>query len=314
MKSNLSIVFMGTPEFAAHSLRLVVESGYNVVGVITAPDRPSGRGQKINYSSVKEYAVKKGLHLMQPTNLKDTTFIEELKALNADIQVVVAFRMLPEVIWNMPSKGTLNLHASLLPKYRGAAPINWAIINGEKESGVTTFFIEKEIDTGNIILQEKVNIEENENAGHLHDKLMEVGGQLVCETIDKISSGKIEGTAQKGKATQAPKIFKKDCKINWSDSIENIHDFIRGLSPYPTAWTFVDEEQKQNIKVFKSSIQKTSHSESSGKIITDGKNELKVAVNGGFIQLHEIQLSGKKKMKTEDFLRGYRFAEDIILK
>jgi methionyl-tRNA formyltransferase len=314
MKSNLRIVFMGTPEFAAHSLRLVVESGYNVVGVITAPDRPSGRGQKINYSSVKEYAVKKGLHLMQPTNLKDTTFIEELKALNADIQVVVAFRMLPEVIWNMPSKGTLNLHASLLPKYRGAAPINWAIINGEKESGVTTFFIEKEIDTGNIILQEKVNIEENENAGHLHDKLMEVGGQLVCETIDKISSGKIEGTAQEGKATKAPKIFKKDCKINWSDSIENIHNFIRGLSPYPTAWTFVDEEQKQNIKVFKSSIQKTSHSESNGKIITDGKSELKVAVHGGFIQLHEIQLSGKKKMKTEDFLRGYRFAEDIILK
>jgi methionyl-tRNA formyltransferase len=314
MKSNLRIVFMGTPEFATHSLRLVVESGYNVVGIITAPDRQSGRGQKINYSSVKEYAVEKGLHLMQPTNLKDPTFIEELKTLNADIQVVVAFRMLPEVIWNMPSKGTLNLHASLLPKYRGAAPINWAIINGEKESGVTTFFIEKEIDTGNIILQEKVSIEENENAGHLHDKLMEVGGKLVCETIDKISSGKIEGTAQNGKATQAPKIFKKDCQINWSDSIENIHNFIRGLSPYPTAWTFVDEEQKQNIKVFKSSIQKTSHSESSGKIITDGKSELKVAVNGGFIQLHEIQLSGKKKMKTEDFLRGYRFAEDIILK
>jgi methionyl-tRNA formyltransferase len=222
--------------------------------------------------------------------------------------------MLPEVIWNMPSKGTLNLHASLLPKYRGAAPINWAIINGEKESGVTTFFIEKEIDTGNIILQEKVSIEEDENAGHLHDKLMEVGGQLVCETIDKICSGKIKGKAQEGKATQAPKIYKKDCQINWGDSIENIHNFIRGLSPYPTAWTFVDEEQKQNIKVFKSSIQKTSHSESNGKIITDGKSELKVAVNGGFIQLHEIQLSGKKKMKTEDFLRGYRFAEDIILK
>ena len=314
MKSNLRIVFMGTPGFATHSLKLVVESGYNVVGVITAPDRPSGRGQKINYSSVKEYAIEKGLYLMQPTNLKDTNFIEELKNLKADVQIVVAFRMLPEVIWKIPSKGTLNLHASLLPKYRGAAPINWAIINGEKETGVTTFLIEKKIDTGNIILQEKVSIEEDENAGHLHNKLMKAGSKLVCETIDKISEGKIEKKAQEGKATQAPKIFKKDCQINWSDSIENIHNFIRGLSPYPTAWSFIDDEQKQNIKVFKSSIQKTHHYESFGKIITDRKSELKVAVNGGFIQLHEIQLSGKKKMKTEDFLRGYQFAEDTILK
>ncbi len=314
MKSNLRIVFMGTPEFATHSLRLLIESGYNVVGVITAPDRPSGRGQKINYSSVKEYAVEKGLYLMQPTNLKDSDFIEELKTLKADIQVVVAFRMLPEIIWNMPSIGTLNLHASLLPKYRGAAPINWAIINGENESGVTTFFIEKEIDTGNIILQEKVSIEKDDNAGQLHDKLMDVGGKLVCKTIDKISKGTTDGTSQKGKATQAPKIFKKDCKINWTDSLEDIHNFIRGLSPYPTAWTFIDEEQKKNIKVFKSSIEKVSHSERVGKIFTDGKNELKVAVNGGYIHLHEIQLSGKKKMKTNDFLRGYRFDEDLILK
>lgn len=314
MKSELRIVFMGTPEFATHSLRLLVESGYNVVGVITAPDRKSGRGQKISYSSVKEYALQKKLHLMQPSNLKDETFINELKSLNADVQTVVAFRMLPEIIWNMPPKGTFNLHASLLPKYRGAAPINWAIINGENESGVTTFFIEKEIDTGNIILQEKVSINKDENASNLHDKLMEIGSKLVCKTIDIISFGKIESKVQKGNATQAPKIFKDDCRINWNDSVENIQNFIRGLSPYPTAWTYINEEENHSIKIFKSSIIETKHSEEIGKIIVEEKNKLKVAVNGGFIQLVEIQLSGRKKMKTDDFLRGYQFPKDTVLK
>ncbi len=314
MKSKLRIVFMGTPDFATHSLKLLVESGYNVVGVITAPDKPSGRGQKMSFSSVKEYALLKNLHLMQPKNLKDEGFIDELKSLKVDVQIVVAFRMLPELVWSMPTKGTLNLHASLLPKYRGAAPINWAIINGENESGVSTFFIEKEIDTGNIILQEKVSIGPDENAGDLHDKLMEIGAKLVCETIDKIDSGKIEAKAQNGTITQAPKIFKKDCKIDWNDSLINIHNFIRGLSPYPSAWTFIDEELNQSLKIFKSSVIESAHSEGIGKITVDEKNTLKVAVKGGYIQLHEIQLSGRKKMKTEDFLRGYQFAKNTILK
>ncbi len=314
MKSKLRIVFMGTPDFATHSLKLLVESGYNVVGVITAPDKPSGRGQKMSFSSVKEYALLKNLYLMQPKNLKDEAFINELKSLKVDVQIVVAFRMLPELVWSMPTKGTLNLHASLLPKYRGAAPINWAIINGENESGVSTFFIEKEIDTGNIILQEKVSIGPDENAGHLHDKLMEIGAKLVCETIDKIDSGKIEAKAQNGTITQAPKIFKKDCKIDWNDSLINIHNFIRGLSPYPSAWTFIDEELNQSLKIFKSSVIESAHSEGIGKITVDENNTLKVAVKGGYIQLHEIQLSGRKKMKTEDFLRGYQFAKNTILK
>jgi len=214
----------------------------------------------------------------------------------------------------MPTKGTLNLHASLLPKYRGAAPINWAIINGENESGVSTFFIEKEIDTGNIILQEKVSISPDENAGHLHDKLMDIGAKLVCETIDKIDSGKIKAKAQNGTITQAPKIFKKDCKIDWNDSLINIHNFIRGLSPYPSAWTFIDEELNQSLKIFESSVIESAHSEGIGKITVDAKNTLKVAVKGGYIQLHEIQLSGRKKMKTEDFLRGYQFAKNTVLK
>lgn len=302
---------MGTPDFATASLRRMVNLGYHIVGVVTAPDKPSGRGQKLNMSSVKKYALDNNLTVFQPKNLKNSTFIENLKSLNADIQVVVAFRKLPQIIWDMPPKGTFNLHASLLPKYRGAAPINWAIIKDEKESGVTTFFIEEDIDTGTIILQKRIPIEPNDNAGDLHDKLMVLGSHLVCETIDLIATNTHTSKEQKGQATFAPKIFKTDCQINWSDDLKTIHQKIKGLSPYPTAWTHITHEK--TLKIFESSIEKTNHNEAFGTVLTDGKNELKIAVNNGFIHLLEVQLSGKKRMKTTDFLHGFSFEEKTIL-
>ena len=302
---------MGTPDFATASLQALVENNYNVVGVITVPDKPAGRGQKLRSSSVKEYGVSQNISVLQPTNLKDESFLAELKTLEADVQVVVAFRMLPEVVWNMPKYGTFNLHASLLPQYRGAAPINWAIINGDKVSGVTTFFIEHQIDTGNIIYQEKVSIEAEDNAGVLHDKLMQIGSQLVCKTIDAISDGTAPNINQEGTATQAPKIFKDTCQIDWSKDIHSIHNHIRGLSPYPTSWTILSNGKI--LKVYKSSKEASTHEANIGSILTDGKSHLKVAVQGGFICLEEIQLAGKKRMSISDFLRGFQINETLTV-
>ncbi len=307
--NKLRIVFMGTPHFATASLKALVENNYEVVGVITAPDKPAGRGQKLRSSSVKEYALSKNLPVLQPNNLKDHSFITSLKALKADVQVVVAFRMLPEIVWNIPPKGTFNLHASLLPKYRGAAPINWAVINGDKESGVSTFFIEHKIDTGNIIFQDKIKIKDEDNAGIVHDKLMVIGSKLVCKTIDAINNKSAPNIKQKGVATLAPKIFKEDCQIDWNKNIHDIHNHIRGLSPYPSAWTTLSIGK--NIKIHQSLKEVTIHQETIGSILTDHKNYFKVAVNGGFIHLITLQLEGKKRMSAADFLRGFQLNEKI---
>ena len=311
MSSQLRIVFMGTPDFATESLKRLVENNYNIVGVVTAPDRPAGRGQKIKFSSVKEYAVSQNLQVLQTEKLKNPQFIDELKNLEADLFVVVAFRMLPEIVWRLPAKGTFNLHGSLLPRYRGAAPINWAVINGDKETGVTTFFIEKDIDTGNIIFQEKLSISDKDTAGNIHDKLMHIGSELVCKTIDAIESNKAPNSPQLNEtATHAPKIFKADCKVNWDENSVDIHNKIRGLSPYPTAWTSIDKDK--TLKLFSSSYENANHNETIGKILISNNKEMKVAAKDGFVHIHELQLSGKKRMKTEDFLRGYNF-EDIVL-
>jgi methionyl-tRNA formyltransferase len=288
-----------------------MENNYNIVGVVTAPDRPAGRGQKIKFSSVKEYAVSQNLQVLQTEKLKNPQFIDELKNLEADLFVVVAFRMLPEIVWRLPAKGTFNLHGSLLPRYRGAAPINWAVINGDKETGVTTFFIEKDIDTGNIIFQEKLSISDKDTAGNIHDKLMHIGSELVCKTIDAIESNKAPNSPQLNEtATHAPKIFKADCKVNWEENSVVIHNKIRGLSPYPTAWTSIDKDK--TLKLFSSSNENANHNETIGKILISNNKEMKVAAKDGFVHIHELQLSGKKRMKTEDFLRGYNF-EDIVL-
>lgn len=311
MSSQLRIVFMGTPDFATKSLKSLVENQFNIVGVVTAPDRPAGRGQKIKQSSVKVYALEQGLKILQPEKLKNNSFITDLESLKADLFVVVAFRMLPEVVWAIPSKGTFNLHASLLPNYRGAAPINWAVINGEKETGVSTFFIEKNIDAGNIIFQEKINIAEDDTAGIIHDKLMYIGSELVCKTINAIENNQAPNVPQIDEiASHAPKIFKADCKILWSESVIDIHNKIRGLSPYPTAWTSVNKDK--TLKLFKSTYENADHNLEIGKVVISKNKELKVAANDGFIHIHELQLSGKKRMKTTDFLRGNSF-EDIIL-
>jgi methionyl-tRNA formyltransferase len=301
----MKIVFMGTPDFAVASLKALLESGNDIVGVITAPDKPAGRGQKINESAVKKYAVERGLKVLQPTKLKDPQFLDELRSLNADIQVIVAFRMLPEVVWNMPPKGTINLHASLLPQYRGAAPINWAIINGEKESGVTTFFLKQEIDTGDILFSERVNIHANDTAGDLHDKLMDTGAQLLIKTINAIRNGEYKEQAQ---ATTpelkiAPKIFKEDCLIIWDRPVEEVFNLIRGLSPYPTAFTHL---HGKILKVFRAEMSKEAPDLKPGTFLTDNKTFLKVACTNGLISLLEIQMEGKTRMKVEEFLRGMR--------
>lgn len=311
MINDIKIVFMGTPDFAVESLRILVENNYNVVGIITSPDKPAGRGQKVMQSAVKKYAVENKLNVLQPTNLKSEDFINELKSLNANLQIVVAFRMLPEVVWSMPVLGTFNLHASLLPQYRGAAPINWAIINGEKETGVTTFFLQHKIDTGNIIAQEKVTIGENETAGELHDKLMEIGSQLVLKTVRDIENENVNPQPQNEnqELKEAFKIFKPFCKINWAKSINEIHNHIRGLSPYPTAWTEFKNKETDKIiscKVFKSRKIKEKHNLSVGEIVTS-KTELKIAVNDGFISISELQLAGKKRMNIVALLNGFDF-------
>jgi len=316
MKKALRIIFMGTPDFAVASLKILVENGYNIVGVITTPDKPAGRGQKIHESAVKKYAVTQNLTVIQPTNLKCADCVQEIKDLNANLQIVVAFRMLPEVIWNMPELGTFNLHASLLPQYRGAAPINWAIINGEKETGVTTFFLQHKIDTGDIIAQEKVSITENETAGELHDKLMAIGGELVLKTVQQIENDTVSTQPQSRYTSgenqelkEAFKIFKPFCKIDWTKSIHEIHNHIRGLSPYPTAWAELKEiETNKTIscKIFKTVAEKVNHQLPVGTI-TSTKTDLKIAVNGGFIHILEIQLEGKKRMETSALLNGFDF-------
>ena len=309
--TDLRIVFMGTPDFAVASLKLILENNFKVVGVITAPDKPAGRGRKLNQSAVKEYALEHGLRVLQPTNLKDTSFIEDLKSLNANLQVVVAFRMLPKIVWEMPKFGTFNLHASLLPEYRGAAPINWAIINGEKKTGVTTFFIDEKIDTGEIILQKETKIGKTETAGELHDRLMILGGKLVVKTIKQIQENYIKTTRQPDiKEKEAPKLFKDNCKIDWNDSRKNINNKIRGLSPYPAAWTvLVNDNNEVEIKIYKARKLKESHKFKIGSVISS-KKELKIAVKKGYIIIDELQLAGKRKMKTQDLLNGYKFTEN----
>ena len=309
---DLRIVFMGTPEFAVASLHALVEAGCTIVGVITAPDKPAGRGMKLTESAVKKYAVEKGLRILQPEKLKNPEFIEELRSLKADVQIVVAFRMLPEVVWNMPPLGTINLHGSLLPQYRGAAPINWAIINGEKETGVTTFKLQHQIDTGNILLQEKIAIGENETAGELHDKMKETGAQLLVKTIQELADGKVTEQAQASvieapeDLKHAPKIFTETCTINWSDTVSNIHNLIRGLSPYPGAITRLNDKI---LKIYTSLKEEINHNEAAGKVLTDNKTYLKFACNGGFIHAIDIQPEGKKRMPVSDFLRGNKIVD-----
>ncbi|NDV79472.1 methionyl-tRNA formyltransferase [Dysgonomonas sp. 511] len=321
-KKSLRIVFMGTPDFAVESLRILVENDYNVVGVITMPDKPSGRGHKIQYSAVKKYALEHNLPLLQPEKLKDEDFLNALKAWNADLQIVVAFRMLPEVVWNMPRCGTFNLHGSLLPQYRGAAPINWAIINGEKETGVTTFFLTHEIDTGKIILQEKVKIGENDNAGKIHDELMQTGAVLVRKTVDMIWEGKVDAIdqsqffANESDLKAAPKIFKETCRIDWDKPAEEIHNLIRGMSPYPAAWTELHMEGKEPImvKIYASAIVERNNGEPAGSIATDNKSYLRVACANGYISITDIQFAGKRAMKIDEVLRGYKFEEEAYFK
>ncbi|MES2456725.1 MAG: methionyl-tRNA formyltransferase [Bacteroidota bacterium] len=301
----MKIVFMGTPDFAVASLDALVSAGFEVAGVVTAADKPAGRGQKLQESAVKQYAVSKGIPVLQPLKLKDPVFIAELKALNADLQVVVAFRMLPEVVWDMPAKGTINLHASLLPQYRGAAPINHAIINGEKESGVTTFFLKHQIDTGDVIFSERVQISEDETAGELHDKLMNVGAGLLVRTVTAIVSGNYEEQPQpeSEELKHAPKIFKEDCLINWNQSAATIYNHIRGLSPYPTAYTTLNDK---TLKVFRAELEDKEPGIAAGGFLTDGKTYLKFAAKDGFIKLTDLQYEGKKRMPVEEFLRGMR--------
>jgi methionyl-tRNA formyltransferase len=311
MKKELKIVFMGTPDFAVASLKILVENNYNIVGVITAPDKPAGRGQKLQESAVKQYAVANNLNILQPTNLKSADFLSELKALNANLQIVVAFRMLPEAVWNMPELGTFNLHASLLPQYRGAAPINWAIINGEATTGVSTFFLQHQIDTGDIIAQEKTNIGENETAGELHDKLMNIGKDLVLKTVQDIENNQVNTFPQNNKQElkEAFKIFKPFCKVDWNKSIEEIHNHIRGLSPYPTAFTELKNKETGELiscKLFKTVKELVNHNFEISSIHTT-KNELKIAVKGGFIHILELQVAGKKRMDIVALLNGFDF-------
>jgi methionyl-tRNA formyltransferase len=307
---------MGTPEFAVPSLNKLYEAGYHIVAVVTAPDKPAGRGMHLTQSAVKKYALEKNLKILQPEKLKNPAFIEELQSLQADVQVVVAFRMLPEVVWNMPPLGTINLHGSLLPQYRGAAPINWAIINGEKQTGVTTFKLQHEIDTGNILLQEKIDIADDETAGSLHDTMMNVGAELLLKTINQLEAGTLQEIAQSHSSLtshpltlssshprHAPKIFTETCEINWNNDVNEIYNLIRGLSPYPAAFTFL---QGKKLKIFSAEKELNNEANEPGAISTDHKSFLKFAAKDGFISLKEIQLEGKKRMNITDFLRGWR--------
>jgi len=307
---------MGTPDFAVESLKILVKNKYNVVGVITMPDKPAGRGYKVQFSPVKQYALDQNLRLLQPEKLKDEFFLNELRSLKADLQIVVAFRMLPEVVWDMPRFGTFNLHASLLPQYRGAAPINWAIINGEKETGATTFFLTHEIDTGKIILQEKLPISETDNAGTVHDRLMEMGAKLIKKTVDLLIAGEINAIDQsqfihsESELKPAPKIFKETCEIDLNQDVEAVYDFVRGMSPYPTAWLeiqFPNQSDKTVLKIFETEKDFENHELPIGTFVTDGKKFAKIALKDGFILLKSVQLPGKKRMEIGELLRGMRF-------
>jgi methionyl-tRNA formyltransferase len=311
---DLRIIFMGSPEFAVASLDALVNAGANIVAVITAPDKPAGRGMQLQQTAVKKYAVEKNIPVLQPPRLKNPDFLEELRSYKADVQVVVAFRMLPELVWNMPPMGTINVHGSLLPDYRGAAPINWAIINGEKETGVTTFKLKHEIDTGDILLQEKIPIGENETAGELHDRMKEVGAALLVKTIRELSEGKVSPIPQPdsrfpipdSRPKHAPKLFTDSCRIDWNRSVEEVHNLVSGLSPFPGAFTVLDGK---TLKIYRSEKEIITHSNKPGEFITDKRSFLKFACTNGYLLVKELQMEGKKKMQTEDFLRGYRFAE-----
>lgn len=314
-KEDLRIVYMGTPDFAVESLRALVEGGYKVVGVITMPDKPVGRhGSVLQGSPVKEYALSKGLPVLQPEKLKDEMFLEELRAWQADLQIVVAFRMLPEVVWNMPRLGTFNLHASLLPQYRGAAPINWAVINGDTETGATTFFLTHEIDTGKIIRQKHLPIADTDDVGTVHDALMMMGAGLVLETVDLLLAGKTDAVPQEefykdaSELRSAPKIFKETCRIDWHKPVKKVYDFVRGLSPYPAAWTEIlsPEGVATVLKIYQSEKQPAQHSHPVGTILTDGKSYVDVAVTDGYLRLLSVQLAGKKRMAVTDFLNGFK--------
>ncbi len=309
---KLRIVFMGTPEFAVGILDTIIKNNYEVVGVITAADKPAGRGQKLKYSAVKEYALEHNLTLLQPTNLKEESFLAELQSLNANLQVVVAFRMLPEVVWKMPKLGTFNLHASLLPNYRGAAPINWAIINGETKTGVTTFFIDDKIDTGAMILSKETAISSTENAGELHDRLMSIGCEVVIKTLELIERENVTTTIQTESVDikTAYKLNKDNCKIDFSKSAEEIYNLIRGLSPYPSAWCFIKEENEEwNVKIYQAKLVSQTHDYEVGSIITT-KKEMKIAVRDGFIEILSLQFPGKKAMKTTEILNGMTFSTE----
>jgi methionyl-tRNA formyltransferase len=303
---------MGTPEFAVSTLDAILSSGFNVVGVITAPDKPAGRGRQLSQSAVKTYALSKGLTVLQPTNLKNENFIAQLEALNANLQVVVAFRMLPKVVWQMPEYGTFNLHASLLPNYRGAAPINWAIINGETKTGVSTFFIDEKIDTGEMIMQKEVEISKSETAGELHDKLMHIGSALVVDTLNLIQNDNVETTPQKNypEIKTAYKLDKDNCFIDWNRSVKNIYNQVRGLNPYPSAWCLLKNgDDELNVKIYNVDAIECDHEYSIGTIITN-KQEVKVAAKNGMILLNEIKLPGKRKMDVKSLLNGFEFHSD----
>ncbi len=301
---KIRIVYIGTPDFAVEPLKKLVEGGYNVVAVVTMPDKPAGRGHHLQMSAVKEYALSAGLPVLQPEKLKDEAWLEQLRSYKADLQIVVAFRMLPEVVWGMPKMGTFNLHASLLPEYRGAAPINWAVINGEKRTGITTFFLQHEIDTGDIIMQEEVEIRDEDNVGDVHDRLMVLGGELVVKTVETVAFGNYQLKKQPELAEKpAPKIFKETCELDFAMSVEKVHNKVRGLSPYPGAWMIFRDWAP--LKVFRTHVEKCQVKENAGEIVTDGKKMLKVACSDGYLWLDEVQAAGKRRMSAEEMMRGW---------
>ena len=314
---DLRIIYMGTPDFAVAGLKLLLENGYKIVGVITMPDKPAGRGRKINESAVKKYAKENKLNILQPEKLKNPEFLKELKELKADLQIVVAFRMLPEIVWSMPPLGTFNLHASLLPQYRGAAPINWAIINGEKETGITTFLLDKEIDTGKILFQEKVFIGEDDNMEDVHDRLMNLGADLILKTVEAIAENKLKPIPQNQihSLKPAPKIFKEDCHINWSLPAEKTKNLIRGLSPYPAAWTEISNFQGKtfSMKIFSAEIEEKTDL-IPGTILSDGKKEIRIVSGENFLKITDLQISGKKRMNVPDFLNGFHDIKEYKIK
>ena len=310
-EKDIRIVFMGTPDFAVASLDALVKAGFQIVGVVTAPDKPAGRGMKLTESAVKKYALLQNLPVLQPEKLKNPEFLDQLRALKADLQIVVAFRMLPEIVWNMPPMGTVNLHGSLLPQYRGAAPIHWAVINGEKETGVTTFKLKHEIDTGDILLQKKFPVGENETTGEVHDRMKLIGAELLAETVKGLANNSIEKIDQSAIIHQdtrtlhhAPKLFTETCRINWNDTADKIHNLVRGLSPFPGAFTELDGK---TLKIYRSIKENSPHHHKNGAIITDQKSFLKFACKNGYISVKDLQLEGKKRMPVEDFLRGYQW-------